>query len=135
MFAYCNNNPVNFIDRNGTAAISFSNGDRNPLFIGHIGLGGGAGGGSGGYIDDEIIAPYINGDKNIKDIPVIDNIDAGNQIISGIKSVRTAIKTLLIPGITPIKGAIVVFQATKAVIEIAWGITDLLIPAEEEPFR
>ena len=48
MFAYCLNNPANFLDSEGSSAICVTNGDRNPLLIGHIGLGGGGGGGYGG---------------------------------------------------------------------------------------
>ena len=44
MFAYCLNNPANFLDSEGSSAICVTNGDRNPLMIGHIGLGGGGGG-------------------------------------------------------------------------------------------
>lgn len=46
MFAYCLNNPVNCYDSSGTSAVSYCNGDRNPLFIGYYGCGGGGGGGS-----------------------------------------------------------------------------------------
>lgn len=45
MFSYCNNNPVIYLDATGNAPISYHNGDRNPLFIGHVGLGGGGCGG------------------------------------------------------------------------------------------
>ena len=45
MFAYCLNSPVNSFDPQGTSTISVTDGDRNPLFIGHYGLGGGGGGG------------------------------------------------------------------------------------------
>ena len=46
MFAYCNNNPASCYDPSGAAAISVCNGDRNPLFIGYWGLGGGGASGS-----------------------------------------------------------------------------------------
>jgi len=47
MFSYCNNSPVIYHDSTGNAPISYHNGDRNPLFIGHVGIGGGSVG--GGY--------------------------------------------------------------------------------------
>ena len=53
MFAYCLNNPVIFRDSEGASAICVTNGDRNPLLIGHIGLGGGGGGCGGGYIENK----------------------------------------------------------------------------------
>ena len=51
MFAYCNNNPVNYCDSSGASPITYCNGDRNPLFIGYYGCGGGGGGGSSQYED------------------------------------------------------------------------------------
>ena len=67
MFAYCLNNPVNCYDPGGTAAISYCNGDRNPLFIGYIGIGGGGGGGSigGGYGAPKSIPDAIELEKTI----------------------------------------------------------------------
>jgi hypothetical protein len=132
MFVYCLNNPVNFLDSEGSSAICVTNGDRNPLMIGHIGLGGGgAGGGSGMHADSGMIA-YISGQKKITDVPIVDNALAGNKIRSGITNLNNAKNMLLIPDPSPLNDVLAVATGVYGIIKIVWGITDLLIPAENE---
>lgn len=134
MFAYCLNNPVSRKDISGTASIYVTNGGRNPLFIGHIGLGGGGAGGGGGGISDstELIPHIIDEFKDFTDIPVVDNLLAVNKIRSGAVHIYKAGVMILVPGPTPINGLIGVARGVYGVITIVLGITDWVIPAEDE---
>ena len=81
---------------------------------------------------DERIGEYLSGEKNIMDIPIADNLMAGRKIYFGINKINRALTTLLIPDPTPINEVLTVGYAVWGVLQFAWGLVDLLIPAEEE---
>ena len=145
MFAYCCNNPVNYVDSNGY--LSFTSLDREthgyltqPLQDYTGGGGGNKTFGGGGKYTDNIITDYISGEESIFDIPFVkdilapfaDNALAMNKIRSGCSKIKNAWNALLLPDPTPVGDVIAVATATYGVIQIVWGFTDLLIPWEDE---
>ena len=57
---------------------------------------------------------------------------AGNKIRSGIADIIKAKNILIVPDPSLINDMLAVAQAVYGVIKIVWGITDLLIPVEDE---